>query len=252
VKQWLPIRALQLVLVVFAVTAAVHAQSLYLVSVNLAAGVKTDWIRKQPITLTLKESSSRPTDFHIRVFVGSLQNQLAKTHNKDKDGCVDFDTSILFVDVQDTTIHVPSLDDVAWLEHVNATPPFRSRKLVFVFEAGDQPTNSKLRLHWTQVDGYFKHALEITLNPRDEDEQASTKQVEAALTNYANYVRQAAASDGAGNIPTAVVPIEPCYHMIRQRESDSSSTPKSALQEVALLEPLPCASIADTLPEPGE
>lgn len=154
----------------------------------------------------------------------------------DRDGCIMYSSSIICLQVDGTVIHMPALTELAWLQQLPNGHP-GPQKLTFVFEAGDQPVNPIIRLHKTQVDEYFRNALEVTLDPTDNDKQASLQSIQRAL---GDYTKRTASTP-------AILPSVPCYG-VHEADAVKPEGQNSILQDAALVQPLPCGEVDTVLP----
>lgn len=131
-----------------------------------------------PIDLKLKEKAKLPRDFHVRIFRGTLKE--LEQRSPDKQGCMTFSTLVLSVTVR-ASIRIQSLDDPAWLRPVR--DHFESEDYVLIFESGEQPSDSVIRIHKTQAKDYFKYAFPIRLiAPLKLSEKNAPEIVQAAET----------------------------------------------------------------------
>jgi hypothetical protein len=129
----------------------------------------------QNISLQRTNSPIKGAAFHARIFRGTIEKQ--KLIKPDSEGCVKYFTVLLKVRITDT-VNMRSLDDPAWL--TPAEDGFQPEQYTIVFETGDQPTDSTIRIKKADIDKYFKYAIVITLDPPDELKCAVQKMVEAA------------------------------------------------------------------------
>jgi hypothetical protein len=135
------------------------AIGIFKVSFDEPPGPKDQEFAK-PIMFRLRQSSAVPDDFHARLFRGSVAT--LKKRLPDSDGCVHFDTALLPVTVRGS-IEMRSLDDPAWLRP--AGDGFAAEQYTIVFESGNEPAVQVLRIHKTELDGYFQYAVSINLLP---------------------------------------------------------------------------------------
>jgi hypothetical protein len=139
----------------------------------------------EPLILNLHDSSAAPKKFHARLFRGTVAQ--FRKFPTDAQGCVQFHTVVLPVTVSGV-IQMRSLDDPGWLSPVK--DGFESQKYTIVFESGDQPSDSTIRISSKEVDKYFKYSVEINLVPPEDLKHAVKKTVDAARTSLYKRAEQ--------------------------------------------------------------
>jgi hypothetical protein len=129
----------------------------------------------RPIILRLHGSPPAKDEFHARLFRGTISD--LKRQPADAQGCVQFNTVVLPVSVRGV-IQMQSLDDPAWLNPVG--DGFESEKYTIVFETGDQPSDSAIRINNKELDRYFKYSVSINLVPYENLKHAVKRRVDEA------------------------------------------------------------------------
>lgn len=124
--------------------------------------VEHDGIKNQeygkPIILSYRDSHPVKEKFHARLFRGEVAG--LKSYLPDAQGCVRFNTITLKVSVT-SVIKMQGPDDPAWLKPDG--DGFKSEEYTIVFESGEQPTDSVIRIHQSELDKYFKNAISINV-----------------------------------------------------------------------------------------
>ncbi len=118
----------------------------------------------EPIFLKIDGRTQFPKDFHVRFFRGTASSLMSRP--PDKDGCVQYSTIVMGADVK-ATIRLRSLDNPAYLSPRTVGDGFDAEFYTLVFEAGDQPSNSVIRIHKNYIATYFKYSFSIKLVPPD-------------------------------------------------------------------------------------
>lgn len=157
-----------------AAPAQAQAIGIFKVAFDEAPGPKDQEFAK-PIVFKLRASSSLPDDFHARLFRGSVE--ALKRRTPDADGCVHFETAVLPVSVRGA-VEMRSLDDPSWLHP--AGDGFEAQQYTIVFESGDEPAVQVLRIHKTELDGYFQYAVSFNLLPPENLKRAVKETVSKA------------------------------------------------------------------------
>lgn len=146
----------------------------------------------EDIVFMVPSAVTFPPRFHMRIFRGSINEVRSK--KADKDGCVTYDTGLLYGH-PDSAIHFSPLSasGYGWLSS-GADDHFAAQDLVLVFEAGDQPEDTRIRLHkGNQLSAYFQYAVPMQLQPSTSAKGASAQVVKAtqqALEEHRAYLAQ--------------------------------------------------------------
>jgi len=148
----------------------------------------------EPILLKIDGRTQFPKDFHVRFFRGTVGSLMSRP--PDKDGCVQYSTVVMGADVK-AAIHLRSLDNPAYLSPRTVGDGFDSESYTLVFEAGDQPSESVIRIHKNHIASYFKYSFSMKLLPPDywhkppKEERAYVREVvqQAIDTLHSSVVR---------------------------------------------------------------
>jgi hypothetical protein len=187
----------------------------------------------EEIVFRIKPGVTLPNSFHVRIFRGSL-NFVTQgiTASADNQGCIAYSTALLYGTVN-SAIHIEALSDLAWLSR-GSDGRFAVQDLVLVFEAGDQPTETRIKLHKNQLDAYFRHAVPMRLLPSDDAKAAPAQVVEATQRALEEY-----------RIKLAQLPPGPCYNVEQLAASDDGSR-EQVFSEMAVVRPVSCGSDSPT------
>jgi hypothetical protein len=187
----------------------------------------------QEIVFRVKAGVTLPNSFHVRIFRGTF-TFLTRTMKAfaDKDGCVPYSTALLY-GTANRAIHFQPLSELGWLSRA-PDGRFAPQDLVLVFEAGDQPTETSIRLHESQLDAYFKYAVPVQLLPSDDAKAAAAEVVEATQRTL-----------GEHRIKLTQLPSGPCYN-IEQLAASDKDRHDQVISEVAVVRPVSCGTLGPT------
>ena len=186
----------------------------------------------EPILLKLREDARAPRDFHVRLFRGT-KNQLLKWP-ADRDGCIEFSTIVLRATVNGS-VHLRSLDDRGWLSNHGRD----AENYTLVFESGQEVSESKIRIHRSQIQAYFSVAFSMTLVPRQRLTEAIERAVQANVTATERKVEQTFSRIPAGPCRRAVE-VEPVKWAANQKKR------KRTFETAVILALDHCGSIDDS------
>jgi hypothetical protein len=188
----------------------------------------------EEIVIHLQPGVTLPNSFHVRIFRGTLSwvTQGMKA-SADNEGCVTYSTALVY-GTANSAVHFQALSDPAWLSIRDGR--FAAQDLVLVFEAGDQPIDTRIRLHKNQLEAYFRYAVPMQLLPSGDAGTASLQVVaatERALNEHRAQLSQ--------------LPSGPCYAVESLAASDDESR-KPVIAEVAVARPGSCGREHSTTP----
>jgi hypothetical protein len=187
----------------------------------------------EEIVFRIKPGVSLENSFHVRIFRGSLNFVTERMKAfADNEGCITYSTALLY-GTANSAIHLQAMSDPAWLSR-GSDGHFAPQDLVLVFEAGDQPTDTRIRLHKNQLDAYFRHGVPMQLLPSDDAKAASAQVVEGTQRALDEH-----------RIKLAQLPPGPCYNVEPLSASDDGS-PEQVFSEVAVVRPVSCGSDSPT------
>jgi hypothetical protein len=122
------------------------------------------------LSLALKRSNL-PATFHARFFIGLKSEIIADARARrdearrrgERDDCVGFTSAVLTATARGNTVRFYSSPDEGWL-----TTAGEARVYTVVFEAGDEPADSYVRLHFDELEKtYFADAIQVIVKPGD-------------------------------------------------------------------------------------
>ncbi len=123
----------------------------------------------KPIDLQLETRAKIPRSFHVRLIRGEKNDLIVSGKGRaDRNGCVTFPSIVIKVSSSssDGAIHLGTLGDPAYLQRIDRSH-LGPADYVLVFEEGDQPTDSIIRIHKNHLDSYFKFAYPMRLSPSE-------------------------------------------------------------------------------------
>jgi hypothetical protein len=129
----------------------------------------------KPIVFLLRTPGRSPKHFHARLFRETVNT--LKTYRADSRGCIQYQTVVLPVTVS-SSVQMRAFDDPAWLHP--AGDGFEAQEYTIVFETGDQPSDSIISIHKTEIENYFRYAVSIKLVPPESLKHAVEQTVKKA------------------------------------------------------------------------
>jgi len=204
--------------------AAQDTGGISLVRVSLDEHLPVDVNYGENFSLQIAGAHRIPSNFHVRIFRGNL-NYLTKSMKAyaDPDGCITFSTVLLWGQV-DSAIHMQAFADLGWLK-IDSQNRFEAEDLTLVFESGDSPVASRIRIHKTQLADYFRYAVPIRLNPTALAQSASVQIAQATQQELKDT-----------RMRFQAVPPGPCYQV-----QELAAIPDNGLSQVARLQATDCS-----------